>query len=192
MNDVKQPSEACMMCTISGDTFFSFTKSMWIGDSSSLCHIMNNDTSLFNVININKLIQGSSSIMPVTKEGKLHVNIWQVNRTEWVHTIWPIKFCPKGGANLFLLTCELLQEKTLSIDHGSNIMVKYTDGNIILDCQIKNHDGWVARLEFVWKINDERAQSAMAPHKKNMNNLHVELSHPSESITHATTKALGI
>ena len=51
--DVKQPSEAGMMCTIDGDTFFSFTKSMWIADSGALCHIMNGDTSLFDIIDIN-------------------------------------------------------------------------------------------------------------------------------------------
>ena len=32
----------------------------------------------------------------------------------------------------------------------------------------------------------------MTPHKKNINNVHVELGHPSETITHATAKALGI
>ena len=57
--DDKQPSEAGMMCTINGDTFFSFTKNMWIGDSSEAC--TNDDTSLFDIININELIQGSYS-----------------------------------------------------------------------------------------------------------------------------------
>ena len=39
---------------------------------------------------------------------------------------------------------------------------------------------------------NERAQSAMVPLKKNINNLHVVLRNRSESITHATAKALSI
>ena len=35
-------------------------------------------------------------------------------------------------------------------------------------------------------------QSATAPCKKNINDLHIELGHPSKSITNATTKAMGI
>ena len=113
MEDVKQPSEAGIMCTIIGVTFFSFMKNTWIGDSSAMCHITNtnDDTSLFDIIDINESIQGFSGIMFATKKGKLHVNVCQVDRTKWVHTIWPIKFCPNAGANLFSLTCKLLQEK---------------------------------------------------------------------------------
>ena len=68
MEDVKQPSEAGMMCTINGDTSLSFTKNMWIGDSSASCHIMNNDTTSFDIIDINESIKGSSHIMPATKK----------------------------------------------------------------------------------------------------------------------------
>ena len=71
MEDVKQPSEAGMMCTIDGNTFFSFTKNIWIGDSGASCHITNKDTGIYDIINIDELIQGSSSIMPATKKGKL-------------------------------------------------------------------------------------------------------------------------
>ena len=64
--------------------------------------------------------------------------------------------------------------------------------DIILDCQIKNRDGWVTGVDFSHKVNDERAVSATALTKRNVNGLHVELSHPSETIMQATTKTLGI
>ena len=75
MEDVKLPSEAAMMCIINGDTFFLFTKNTWIGDSGVQCHITNNDTGAFDIIDINMLIQGSSSTMPAMKKGNLNVNI---------------------------------------------------------------------------------------------------------------------
>ena len=53
MEDVKQPSKAGMMCTIGGVTFYLFMKNMWIGDSGTPCSIMNDNTSMFDVININ-------------------------------------------------------------------------------------------------------------------------------------------
>ena len=100
-----------------------------------------------------------------------------------------MKFCLKAGANLFSLTCKHLQGKKISSDHQNNIMVKSTDANIILDCQIKTHAGWVAGVKFLPEQSDEMVQSATAPSKKNINNLHVELGHPSKSIT---TKAMHI
>ena len=103
-----------------------------------------------------------------------------------------MKFCSKAGANLFSLMCKLLQGKTISSDHQNNIVIKSTDVNIILDHRIKTHDGWVARVKFLWETSDERAQSATAPCKKNINNLHVEFGFPSESITHATAKASSL
>ena len=52
--NVKLPMEAGMLCTIDGDTFYLFMKSTWIGDSGTLLHIMNKNTSLFNIINIDE------------------------------------------------------------------------------------------------------------------------------------------
>ena len=106
-----------MMCTNDGDTFFSFTKNTWIGDSGKSCHIKSDDTSFFDIINIIESIQGSSGIMPPTKKGKLHVNTWHINRTEQVHTLRPVKFYPKAGMNLFSWMHELLQGEIISNDH---------------------------------------------------------------------------
>ena len=72
-DDVKQPTEAGMMCTINGDTFYSFTRNTWIRDSGASCHITNDDTGIYDVTDINESIKGSSRIVPATKKGKLHV-----------------------------------------------------------------------------------------------------------------------
>ena len=61
-----------MMCTIEGDTFLSLMKNMWIRDSGALCHLTNNFTGLFDIIDINESIQGSSGIMPATKKQPKH------------------------------------------------------------------------------------------------------------------------
>ena len=66
------------------------------------------------------------------------------------------------------------------------------DGNIILNRQIKAHDGWVDGVIFLQETGNDRVQSATAPWKENINNFHVELSHPSKFITCATTKTMGI
>ena len=66
MENVKQPSEASMMCTIDGASFHLFTKNTGIGDSGALCHITNDDKGMFDIIKIDKLIQGSSGTMPAT------------------------------------------------------------------------------------------------------------------------------
>ena len=88
----KQPSEAGMMCTIDGNTFHLFNKNTWIGNSCASCHMTNNESGMYDVIKIDKSIQGSSGIMPTTKKGKLCMRVCQVNGQEQVHILWPEKF----------------------------------------------------------------------------------------------------
>ena len=99
---------------------------------------MNNDIGFFDVIDINEPSQGSSGIMPAMKKGKLCVNVHQVDGSDQVHTLWPMRFCPKAGANLFSLMCKLLQGKMMSSNHCNNIVIDSMEGKIILDCWIKN------------------------------------------------------
>ena len=97
-----------------------------------------------------------------------------------------------GRWNLFCLTCRLLQGKKVKNDHKNNIVVHSSESNIILHCHIKTHDGCIAGVKFLQGIGHKRVQLANALTMKNMHDLHVDSSHPSEVITHATTKSLGI
>ena len=87
---------------------------------------------------------------------------------------------------------KLLQGGKISSDHQNIIVVESSNGNIVLDCQIKSCNSQVAIVKFLHETYQERAQSANVHEKKNTNDLHVELGHPSKVITHATTKSMGI
>ena len=71
MENVKILMKAGMLCITDSNTFYLFTKSIWIEDSRALCHITNDNTSPFNIIDINELIHGSSGNIPATKKVKL-------------------------------------------------------------------------------------------------------------------------
>ena len=60
--------EAGMLYTTDSPIFLLFTNNTWIGDSSALCHITSNYTSLFDIININKLVKSNSGSMSATKK----------------------------------------------------------------------------------------------------------------------------
>ena len=64
-----------MMCTIDGESFFVFTKCMWIGDFSVFCHITDDDTGIHYITNIVKTAQCSSGNMKANKNGQLHVKV---------------------------------------------------------------------------------------------------------------------
>ena len=51
--------ETGMMCTISRESLFMFTKHAWIGDPCASCHITNDDTGMYDITTINKSVQGS-------------------------------------------------------------------------------------------------------------------------------------
>ena len=115
------------------------------------------------------------------------------NQRDWkIDTLWPTKFFPKVWTNLFCLTCEFLEGKTILSNHQNNIRVSSTEDDIILDCQIKTHGGWVTKIEFLWETINYMTRSATATCKKKYQHLHVELGHPSKFVTCTTAKALGI
>ena len=59
----------------------------WIKDLGASCHITNDEIGMYDVIDIDKLIQGSCGIMPAMKKGKLQVIVCQVNGEKQVHTL---------------------------------------------------------------------------------------------------------
>ena len=71
-------------------------------------------------------------------------------------------------------------------------MVNTPTGNIIIDCGINFHDSFVTVVNFLHEAKNERAASATALTKRNTIDIYIELGHPPETITHATTKALVI
>ena len=66
--------ETGMMWTIDGELFFIITKNMWIEDLSASCHITNNDTGVYNNIDIDEPFQVSSGNM---KAAKRESYIWR-------------------------------------------------------------------------------------------------------------------
>ena len=64
----KKPTEASMMCMVDKEMFFLFMKNTQIRNSSASCHITNNDTGLFDVTFINKVVQGRLDSISATKK----------------------------------------------------------------------------------------------------------------------------
>ena len=104
MENVKNPMKAGMLCTIDGKTFHSFAKNTWIGSLSASCHITYDDTSLCDITDINKLVQGSSGNMSAMKKSKLCIRVYKVNGSEKLQVLWLVKYYSKAGANLYFLT----------------------------------------------------------------------------------------
>ena len=112
-------------------------------------------------------------------------------RTECVHTLWSMKFFLKADANLFFHDLPSLAGKKIASDQHNNIVVNTPTGDIILDPQIKTHDGWVTGVDFLCKAKNERAVSATTLPKRNVNNIHIELGHPSETSPEQLLKPLA-
>ena len=84
------------------------------------------DTGLYDVISINKSVQGSSGSMSTMKRGKLQTKVCQVNQSGKSHKLWPVKYCAKAGANQFSLTCKLSQGSIISSDCKNKIVAQST------------------------------------------------------------------
>ena len=142
-----------------------WAKNTWNGNLGASCLITNNETVLYDVTNINELVQRSLSNMPAMKKSKLHMKVHQVYSSKKLHVLWFMKYCIMAGANLYSLTCKLLQESKIA-DFKNNLVILSTGSNIMLECQIKTHDGWVAAVKFLQETGPENVQVAKSSTKK--------------------------
>ena len=62
----------------------------------------------------------------------------QINDNKKLHVLWPLKYCTKVGANLFLLTCKISQGSKI-LSNGKTIITQFTSDDIVLDHLIKTH-----------------------------------------------------
>ena len=205
-----------MFCTVDGEKYPSFTEHTWIGDAGSSCHITNQSTSVYDVESINEHVQDICGGMQATKKGKLCCNRKQVDGSMTEKVLSPMNCFPKSDANLFSIACELSQGATLGNDANKNITLKNGDILVVFGFLVKAKDGWVVGLEILPVPQNEAHIMADVPRVisddedidsagtniesavsnvdstkrkyKDMNELHAELSHPSE----ATTQASGM
>ena len=82
--------EMRMMCTINDESLYMFTINSWICDSSISCHITKNDTGMFKLEKIVESAKGGLSNKSAMKQGKICVNVVQVDGSKRVHTLWPV------------------------------------------------------------------------------------------------------
>ena len=87
--------------------------------------------------------------MKATKRGKLHLKVKKIGVSEIEHSLWPLKYCEKARANLFSLTCKLLQGAKMSSYSMKDIGLDTSEGQIILDQRIKIRDGWATGVNFI-------------------------------------------
>ena len=93
------------MCAINKQSFYMFTKHTWIDNLSTLNHITNDDTGMYDVTNIDELEQGRSGTISVRKKEKLCTIVRQLDGSKRLNTLWPVKYSLKVGASLLLLMC---------------------------------------------------------------------------------------
>ena len=111
------------------------------------------------------------------------MKVCQVDGSKRLKVLWLMKFYTKAGAIFYLLICKLLQGSKILSNCKNNIVIQSTIRDIVLDCQIKTHNGWVARVKFLLEISLESPQLAKyMVQKKDINFLHTELGHPLEVI----------
>ena len=99
----------------------------------TLCYVSNDDSGLYDITEINVLVQFSSGHMPAMKNSNPHIKIIQVGGSEQILVPWPVKYCAKAGVDLILLTCKLVKGSKISNKDKNNMVVQTTSGNIILD-----------------------------------------------------------
>ncbi len=195
------------LCTIDGHQYHTFNKNSWIGDTDASCFIAYNDTTMYDVTKINEQIVGISGKVTATKMEKILGCVKQVDGTESIIEMYPVKYCPRATEKLFSITAFLSTGSKTQSDDTNNIQMTSNGSKVTFDCHIKTCNGWVAAVEIVTikqevgasmseKVCKDKTNVSPSIDKylciKNVNDLHRELGHPSEKNTRATGASMGI
>mmetsp|Transcript_11032 Transcript_11032/g.16140 ORF Transcript_11032/g.16140 Transcript_11032/m.16140 type:complete len:268 (+) Transcript_11032:5907-6710(+) len=84
-----------MYCKINGTSYLSFTEDTAYGDSRSSCHLHTSDEGMYNIKEIDKIIDGIGTNIQATKKVKMQVLVKQV---DGLNTIWvlQVKYCKEA------------------------------------------------------------------------------------------------
>eukprot|EP00956_Cyclotella_meneghiniana_P039716 scaffold177807_cov69-Cyclotella_meneghiniana.AAC.1 len=178
--------EKVMKCTIQGTPYP-------YGDSGASCHITNDDTDMYDVQDIHELIGGiGPDAIVATKMGKKKCVIKQANGSTTEKILYPCKYSKDASDNLYSITSEQSKGATLSSDNKNNILLNYPDGSTVsFNRRLKTKDGWVGGVDIISIAESGKAETTKTK-SINVNDLHEQLSHPDETTTRLTGRALGL
>ena len=176
-----------------------FTRLTWIGDSGSSCHLENDDSGMYDVTIISDTIRTAEkgNTICATKMGQKKYVVRQVDGTESVKELYPVKYSPDVSNRLFSITCEIARGAKLSSDEKHNIILMYEDGSkIILDRRYMTKDGFIAGVELIPTSGEaDMANLAHTLTKRksiSVNLFHEQLGHPGIPVTRSTATSRGL
>ena len=192
-------SEVANVCQIDGMTYPSFNEGTAIGDSGTSCHLFGSDEGFEDVEKIDENVTGiGENVLRAIKKGRKRCVFKQKDGSTVERVLYPAKFVPGIGRDLFSLTSEMSSGASLGSDAKRNIVLKYEDGrDICFDRRCKTRDGWIAGVEIVQPEPEvaalsEDSEPPKRATRKDVNQLHAELGHPGEDVTRAIGAHRGL
>ena len=83
---------------------------------------------MYDVIEVDEPVHGSSGNVKAAKNGKLHLMVKQIDGNEIECTLWLVKNYEKASGNLFSLTCTLSQGAKVSSGSVKNSVLDIGHG----------------------------------------------------------------
>ena len=137
---------------IDGVEYPSFTDNTWIGDTGSSCHIVHDDTGLYDITPISEVVGGiGGQSIRATKMGRLNVVIKQADGTLVRRVLYLVKYCLGATERIWSLNQEL-NDARLSTDDKHRYVLTYNDDQqtkIVFDRRAKINNGWVPGVEVI-------------------------------------------
>ena len=178
-------------------SYLPFTHDTWIGDSGSSCHLDNDDSGMYDVQMINDrigMIDAKSSVRAV-KMGRKRYIFRQIDGTETIRELYPVKYAPTVVQKLLSLTRELETGATLRSDtKTNNIELTYADKKVIvLDRRYKTKHGWVSGVEMLPIVETANMAHTLTKQKPvSIVLYHEQVGHPNMVVTRSTATSRGV
>ncbi len=130
-----------ILMVLSGPT--KTNNSLWIADLGASTHITTTDMGLFNIKNVDELVQvGDGKFVYATKVGKLTIKYTNENGDTARILLENVKYIPGFSSNLFSLTAALAKNCSI-YNEGRAIVVDKNEVRIEFNEEIKTQNGYV-------------------------------------------------
>ena len=183
ISDANQ-DELTLLTTTSSD--------IWIGDTGSTCHLINDDSHMFDIEEISEKVKvGNGESIVASKKGKVKVKFIQKDKSETQGILVNVKYAPKLWCNLFSIVSAISQG--WNIGNQNKVITLSKNGRTIkFDNLIHTKASYLAGIKVQQLPNDIATMTTESGTNIDIKKLHKILHHCETNTVIHTGSKLGL
>jgi hypothetical protein len=190
-DDISVPAQDYIDPAFYGKSSNDQDNNIWIGDSGASCHMIRDDSYMFDCRPIKSYIKvGDGKTITCNKIGKVRMMVIQNDGTSTIVVLHDCKYVPALFVNLFSITRALHNNWQLS-NRGMSMILRKESQTIIFDKIMRTESGCVTGVEMVPLV--EKSYTILDREMStDINDFHRLMGHVNKNSLYLTARHYGV